>query len=237
MRKSVGNDEWPELARRLPIGQKRRTFHACSRSFNKTNFEYGRNSEGVWCKCHRCGHSDFKPLNHAPYVPPAKEQVKIPTDVVPLIEVIAKQPGLLLPALEKNELLPHLSVLSASPTYGRIYLPDNSASYCGLDYTGRQFIPWRSPHNHLMAVTVSNHDDDEFKGIWIYDSASAYLDHVRRGDRVDGNAAFVANADDATVRALVSVVLANRYEVISLQHRQSDRLRRELRVCGRVRTI
>lgn len=237
-RQTLGNDDWPELARRLPIGQKRRAFHSCSRSFSKTNFEYGRTSEGVWCHCHRCGHSDFKPTNHAPYVPPAKEQVKVPTDVVPLTEVIAKQPGLLLPCLEKYGLLPHLSVLTASPTYGRIYLPDDSASFCGLDYTGRQFIPWRSPHNHSMAVTIVPPRPDlvveQGNDIWVYGDAADYLEHVRQGG---SSAAFVADTNDTTVRALVSVVLAYRFEVISLDHPKSDALRRELRVCGKVRTL
>ncbi|MGG4739354.1 hypothetical protein ACLPAF_02515 [Proteus mirabilis] len=233
MKRSVSNDEWPELAKRLPIGQKRRTFHSCSHSFSKTNFEYGRDGDGIWCKCHRCGYSKKYPLNHAPYVEPVKEQVKVPTDVVPLTEVIAKQPRLLLPALERNGLMPHISILKASPTYGRIYLPDDTGSFCGLDFTGRQFIPWRSPHKHSLAMKVWGASDDGHC-LWVYGEAGDYLQQVRDG----GNCAFVPNVDDPTLQALVSVALAYGYNRTVIHHHPSaQRIRREMRVLGPVQII
>lgn len=232
-KRTVSNDEWPEMAASLPIGQKRRAFHACSRSFSKTNFEYGRTSEGVWCHCHRCGHADFQPLNHAPYIPPATEQVRVPTDIVPITEVIAKQPGLLLPVLEREHLLPHLSVLTASPTYGRIYLPDDTGSYCGLDYTGRQFIQWRSPHKHNLAMKVWGAYDDSHC-LWVYGEVADYLQQVRDG----GNCAFMPNVDDGTLQALVSVALAYGYNrVVICRHPSAVRIRKEMRVLGPVQII
>ncbi|WXX18590.1 hypothetical protein ROV85_40 [Pantoea phage ROV85] len=234
MMKSVSNDEWPELAKRLPVGQKRRTFHSCSRSFNKTNFEYGRAPDYIWCKCHRCGYSQKRDLTHAVYVPPAEIQVKVPTDIVPITEVIAKQPRLLLPVLERQNLMPHLSLLTASPSYGRLYLPDDTGSYCGLDYTGRQFIPWRSPHKHSLAMKVSPRGDAETNCLWIYGEVDEYLQQVRDG----GNCAFVPNVDDATLQALVSVTLAYGYNIVVISHHPSaQRIRRELRVVGRVQIV
>lgn len=228
--RSVSNDDWPELAKRLPIGQKRRTFHSCQRNFNKTALEYGRGPDYVWAKCHRCGYSQKRDLTHAVYVPPAEVQVKVPTDVVPITEVIAKQPRLLLPVLERENLMPHLSLLTASPTYGRLYLPDDTGSYCGLDYTGRQFIPWRSPHKHSLAMKVYGPYDDNHT-LSIYAEAADYLTAVRGG----GNCAFVPNVDDSTVQALVSVALAYGYQRVNIYHHPSaQRLRRELRIVGHV---
>nr|UVX49273.1 MAG: hypothetical protein [Bacteriophage sp.] len=233
MIKSVSNDEWPELAKRLPIGQKRRAFHACSRSFNKTNFEYGRDSEGVWCKCHRCGYSRHQPLNHAPFQLQEQVQVRVPDDVRPITEIITKHPRLLLPVLEREHLLPHLSVLSASEKYGRIYLPDDTASFCGLDFTGKQFIPWRSPHGHSLAMKVYGPYDDNHT-LSVYGEAADYLEAVRGG----GNCAFVPNVDTATIQALVSVGLAYSYQRVNIYHHPSaQRLRREMRIIGNVLII
>lgn len=228
--RAIHNDEWPDMAKRLPIGGKRRGFHQCQTKFNKTSFEYGRDKDGVWCKCYRCGYARHLDLEHAPYQVAEVVQAKVPDDVRPLVELIAKRPALLMPVLEREGLMPHISQLTASETYGRIYLPDDTASFCGLDFTGKQFIPWRSPHKHSLAVKVQpKRQGDEHHYMWVYSEAADYVEHIRGG----GSAAFVANVDDATIEALVSVVLAFGYTDVAIRHPSAARLRRELSVCGR----
>ncbi|WP_411020348.1 hypothetical protein, partial [Salmonella sp. ZJHZ21_0177] len=78
---------------------------------------------------------------------------------------------------EREGLMPHISQLTASETYGRIYLPDDTASFCGLDFTGKQFIPWRSPHKHSLAVKVQpKRQGDEHHYMWVYSEAADYVE-------------------------------------------------------------
>lgn len=231
MIKSVGNDEWKERAAKLPSGSKRRAFHSCQTSFNKTSFEYGRNGTEVWCKCYRCGYSRREDLSHVVYRPTEFKQVKVPTDLTPVTESIAKHAQQMLGVLQAYNLLPYLSQLQASESYGRLYLPDDTGSYCGLDFTGKQFIPWRSPHKHNMAMKVSPRGEAETHRLWIYGDADAYLQQVRDG----GHCAFVPVADDATVQALLSVALACEYNAVVISHHpNAARLRKELSILGKV---
>lgn len=229
-RRTISNDEWKELATRLPIGQKRRGFHECQTSFNKTSFEYGRDGDAVWCKCYRCGYARRHDLTHVVYRPADTAQVKVPSDLVPITEVIAKHPRRMLPALEREQLLPYLRDLKASEVYGRIYLPDDSGSYCGLDFTGNQFIPWRSPLRHSMAV--KHRDSDE---LYIVAEAAEYMDAFRN---FEVGTAVVFSVDAATIAALVTHVVAGRYTRVIIQHHPSaERLRKELRTFCEVRII
>ncbi|CBY88548.1 hypothetical protein [Pantoea phage LIMEzero] len=229
-KRAISNDEWKELATRLPIGQKRRGFHECQTSFNKTGFEYGRDSDAVWCKCYRCGYARRHDLNHVVYRPADTQQIKVPSDLVPITEVIAKHPRRMLPALEAEQLLPYLGDLMASETYGRIYMPDDSGSYCGLDFTGNQFIPWRSPLRHSMAI--KHRDSDE---LYIVAEACEYMDAFRN---FEAGTAFVFAVDASTVSALITHVVAGRYKRVIIQHHPSaQRLAKELRTFCEVKII
>lgn len=203
--RSISNDGWHEMAARLPIGQKRRGFHSCSQSFSKTNFEYGRSAEGVWCKCYRCGYSVSKPLSHARYTPPAAVQAAVPTDVIGLVGYIAKQPSAVLPVLKQEGLLPYLSRLRISPSYGRLYLPDESDSWCGLDFTGRQPVRWRSPYSHALAFHAGVPGND----LCIVREPTAYLDSFA-GPAQTG-AMCLLNDSASTIAAAVALASAMQY--------------------------
>jgi hypothetical protein len=135
----------------------------------------------------------------------------------------------MLPALEREQLLPYLSKLRASEVYGRIYLPDDSGSYCGLDFTGNQFIPWRSPLKHSMA-TKHNHSHV----LEISATAAEYMEDLACG----ASAAVVFGADAPTISALITHVVARQYTEVRINHHPSaERLRKELRTFCEVRII
>lgn len=227
--KTVGAD-WLDRAKRLPVGQKRRAYHDCKAGATKSNFEYGNEPEFLWAKCHRCGFSKRHDKTHVQYSPPVRRQVSTPTDLTPLIELVAKYPYQLRKVLEQQGLLPYLSQLKGSHEFGRLYLPDDSASYCGLDFSGDAYAFWHSPHGHNLAYTHGTHD------LFVYGTAADYMHHLSEAD--GEGVMFLPNLNSETMQASVALLLAGHYDYIWLcNHPSAKRLKKELSIAGTVRVI
>ncbi len=222
MRPATVSDDWLDYAKLLPTGQSRRANHDC-RHGGKLSLVYGNNSKGWWVRCYRCGFKDFRSKEHVVYAPPISAQVKTPTDLVPITQLITERPYLMRKALEQHGLLPHLTVLTASPAYGRIYLPDTSESYCGLDYTGTAYAWWHSPTGSTLALW------DNPGPLQIFAEAGPYLEAVRAGEC----AMFVPVVSEKSLVSAAALVLKHQFpHVIIRNHPSAARIRKELAVAG-----
>lgn len=218
-------EDFLDKAKSIPIGQERRAVHKrCSKGSAKPSLII-RNEPGCYsAKCYRCNGVGYVPKTHTAYTPAVRKQINPPTDVAPLVSLIAKHPHTLQAVLEREQLLPHLSLLTGSEQFGRVYFPDDSGSFCGLDFTGTAYAWWHSPYGHTLAYMRRDSDV-----LYIYNEAHEYLEGVRMEQC---SCLFLPAVSNDTLAAVTALVLAGQYKTILCWHPSHSRIRKELSVTG-----
>lgn len=168
---------WLHAAKSIPCGSDDKIIHkGCGDRPSLWVF----NEPDRWgCYCHRCRQRAvvFKEHPRVKVKVPPKTGY-IPDDLTPLMGHIVQQPHLFSDTVKYQGLGPYLSLLDYSKKTGRIYAPDTSKSYLGLDATGKANARFYSP----MKRNLCTHDTAKEGTLYVECVLKDYLQRVAAGD-------------------------------------------------------
>ncbi len=144
MPKTLRDQDWLDIAKRLYIGQKVRVLHAGE---HRPNLVIGHDPDKYWAYCHRCGIGAVRHKEHVllQSSKPSKESSNraFPGDAEPVLhsvhaglcEMFLQQKGLSLCMLPKATLI--------SPSERRLLVPSPCMRiWMGRDLTGKSAVKW-----------------------------------------------------------------------------------------------
>lgn len=166
-------------------------------------------SDKYWAYCHRCRGTGFKDKQ----VPRIKQKVSaktgwMPEEMTPLILAIVEQPYNFRDLLERFGLAPFVTLLKFSPDTKRVYFPDESQSYLGLDATFKANARFYSPVKRNLAYWLKAGSGP----LLITGSLAGYLASIYRG--IDAVLVMNPAAEKAALAALIPVI--DRYSRVNL---------------------
>ena len=164
-----------------------------------------------WAYCHRCRGTGFKDKQ----VPRIKQKVSaktgwMPEKLEPLILAIVEQPYNFRDLLERFGLAHYVTLLRFSPDTKRVYFPDESESYLGLDATFKANARFYSPVKRNLCYYFKSGP-----GVLVVTGRLAdYLDAVYRG--CDAILVMNVAAEKAALAALIE--RADQYSAVNLRN-------------------
>lgn len=208
---------WLSKAQGLLPGDSDKIVHAgCG---NRPSLFIKNDDDRYWCYCHRCRGDGF----HLKQNPRIKQKLSsktgwFPKEIVPIVQAVVDEPYNFRELFERFEIAPYVSLLTYSPDTKRVYFPDSSGSYLGLDATFLANARFYSPVRRNLAVSIQGAGSN----LYITNNLAAYLEAVHYGD----SAILTMNkkADAATVALVANHACTNRVVLL----RVSDLLRRDL---------
>ena len=173
-----------------------------------------------WCFCHRCRRDGVKSKE----VPRIKQRLAtatgwMPQTMQPIVQAVIEQPYNFRELFERFELAQYVSLLKFSPETKRVYFPDDSDSYLGLDATFLANARFYSPVRRNLAVRLQ----DTAGYLYVTGSLSHYLEAVSVG------ASAILTMNKEADKHAVSIVstYATAYDKVYML-KINDGLRREL---------
>ncbi|CCI88854.2 DNA primase [Yersinia phage phi80-18] len=128
-----------------------------------------------WCFCHRCRGQGYELK--------VQQRIKMkldsktgwmPEKLIPITEAIISEPYNFRELFSRYELAQYVTLLQYSTDTKRVYLPDESGSYLGLDCTMQANARFYSPFKRNLAVFHSDTGSD----LYITGSVTDYLASV-----------------------------------------------------------
>lgn len=177
-------------------------------------------ADRYWCYCHRCRRDGHKSKE----IPRIKQKLATktgwkPETLQPIVQAVVEQPYNFRELFNRFDLAPFVSLLKFSPETKRVYFPDESASFLGLDATFLANARFYSPLQRNLAVTIQNTGGSLF----ITSSLSSYLEAIHNG--ASGILTMNRAADIAT--SALAAQYAERFDNVFML-KVNDKLRREL---------
>lgn len=131
-----------------------------------------------WCWCHRCHSGGW----YDKEVPRIKQKMSIktgwmPEEMIPVIQAVVEQPYNFRDLFDRFNLAPYVTLLQFSPDTKRIYFPDESKSYLGLDATFKANARFYSPLGRNLCVSSKGNDGR----LLVTSNLVGYLESVRTG--------------------------------------------------------
>lgn len=165
---------WLHAAKAVPVGGSDKIQHkGCG---DRPSLFVRNDEDKYWCYCHRC-----RDTGHVSKTNP-RVRVKVPSktgwypkQIVPLVEELVKDPYKFRDSLSYNHLHPYTSLLTYGVDTGRIYFPDESGSYLGLDVTGKANARWYSPTGSYLLASLKGGN------LLVNKSLVDYLERVKSG--------------------------------------------------------
>lgn len=127
-----------------------------------------------WAYCHRCRGTGFKDKQ----VPRIKQKLATktgwkPEKLMPLVHAIVDEPYNFRDLLSRFNLAPYITLLKFSPDTMRVYFPDDSESYLGLDATFKANARFYSPVKRNMCKRIKNRSGN----LYLTSHLDVYLEH------------------------------------------------------------
>lgn len=177
-------------------------------------------ADKYWCYCHRCRRGGFHVKGH--------QQIKQklatktgwkPEKLIPIVQAVINEPYNFRELFQRFELAPFVSLLRFSPDTKRVYFPDESESFLGLDATFLANARFYSPVRRNLAVSLQG----GARNLYVTGSVAAYLEAVHTG----ASAILTMNREADTVAASLVATYSDQYESVILL-KINNTLRREL---------
>lgn len=167
---------WLSAAKMLPIGSTDKIIHkGCG---DRPSLFIKNDEDTWWCYCHRCRQpGQVEKSNPRVKQKLAEKTGWMPDKIIPLMEAVVSEPYNFRDIFERFNIAPFVGSLRFSPDTKRIYFPDQSDSFLGLDATGKANARFYSPHKRALAtnrVTTS-------RVVFVTGELAAYLAEVRNG--------------------------------------------------------
>ncbi|QOC54303.1 putative DNA primase [Aeromonas phage Atoyac13] len=143
---------WLPMARLLGMGEDDKIIHAgCG---DRPSLYIKHDEDGLWAYCHRCRASGNYSKTFQRIKTKAPEKTGwYPKSRMPFINAVIDNPAQFADVLKRNRLAPFISLLTYSPDTMRVYLPDSSENFLGLDVTGSATARWYSPTKTALACS------------------------------------------------------------------------------------
>ena len=152
-----------------------------------------------WAWCHRCRRPGLK-LKQVPRIKQklATKTCWMPETMQPIVQAIVEQPYNFRDLFKRFDLAAYITLLKFSPETKRVYFPDDSGSYLGLDATFLANARFYSPVQRNLAIRIQRSAGT----LLITGSLAGYLAQVASG----GDAILVMNraAEKAALAGLVN---------------------------------
>lgn len=142
------------IAQSIPIGTSTKVVHkGCPRT-KRPALYVSNEADAYWCYCHGCGETGHYQKTHQRIkVKPPKKTGWVPDDLRYFGDTCVTE----FPSLEflKIDWVAHYATyLKYSGKTKRIYLPDESKSYLGMDISGAANARWYSPKYRKLAMSI-----------------------------------------------------------------------------------
>lgn len=143
---------WLDIAKRLPVGDDIKVIHkGCGQ---RESLFIKNEADSWWCFCHRCGGTSRIDKQYQRIVQRAPAQTGwFPKATEAFMDSVVKNPRQFADAIKRFHLSRHVSRLTFSPDTMRVYLPDESKNWLGLDVTGGATVRWYSPTKTSYATS------------------------------------------------------------------------------------
>lgn len=164
------------IAQSIPIGTATKVVHkGCPRT-KRPALYVSNEADAYWCYCHGCGETGHYQKTHQRIkVKPPKKTGWVPDDLIYFGDVDVNR----LPSIRflGNDWVAHnASLLKLSYKTMRLYLPDYSESYLGMDITGAANARWYSPKYRKLAMVLN-----KVGKLYVTAFVHEYLEAVRKG--------------------------------------------------------
>ncbi|AKQ07708.1 DNA primase [Yersinia phage vB_YenP_ISAO8] len=137
-------------------------------------------ADGLWAYCHRCRRSGNYSKTYQRIKVKAPEKTGwFPKTTMPFINAVAESPAQFASVLATMRLSKYVSLLTYSPDTMRVYLPDVTKQWLGLDVTGAATARWYSPTRKAVAVW---HGTSPVMSVRVCHRLEDYLQSVRNGE-------------------------------------------------------
>lgn len=167
---------WLTTAKGLPCGQSEKIIHVgCGQ---RPSLFVKNDEDSWWCYCHRCRQKGHVAKSN----PRVKQKLATktgwyPKEIIPLVDAIVSEPYNFREVFERNRITKYVTHLSYAKDTQRIYFPDESDSFLGLDATGQANARFYAPTRRAMAVHNVRCPD----GVLITGNLPQYLEAVTLG--------------------------------------------------------
>ena len=218
MREKIPHRLWLAQAQALLPGADDKIIHkGCG---DRPSLFIKNDADRYWCFCHRCRSDGFKSKE----VPRIKQKLATktgwkPDTMQPIVQAVVEQPYNFRELFQRFELAPFVSLLKFSPETKRVYFPDESASYLGLDATFLANARFYSPVRRNLAVHIQGGS----RYLYVTSSLATYLEAVHTG----ASAILSMNKEADKMAVSLVATYAEQYERVFLL-KIGDELRRNL---------
>lgn len=213
MAKSIEPRLWLNQAKALPVGSTDKIIHkGCG---NRPSLFIKNDDDTWWCYCHRCRTpGQVNKANPRVKQKLAQKTGWMPDKIIPMMEAVVSEPYNFRDIFERFKLAPYVSDLRFSPDTKRIYFPDESDSYLGLDATGLANARFYSPHKRAMAT----YRVGAAGVVHVTGELAAYLENVRNGvgsvlvmNRAGEDAALAALSGNPDAQIVIGKYLKDQF--------------------------
>ncbi|CCI88398.2 hypothetical protein BN110_028_1 [Yersinia phage phiR8-01] len=177
--KRLEDRHWLPMAKSLGVGEDTKIIHSgCG---NRPSLYIKHDADSLWAYCHRCRASgnEGKTFQRIKVKAPEKSGW-FPKETLPLLDAVVLNPYQFSAILSMPGIAKHISLLSYSADTMRVYLPDMSSNYLGLDVTGAATARWYAPTRRACVVWQGLNTSS----LMIVSRVSDYLLNVRAGNSV-----------------------------------------------------
>lgn len=173
-----------------------------------------------WVYCHRCRGDGFH-LKHNPRI---KQKLSsktgwIPDKLIPIVQAVIDEPYNFRELFARFEIAPFVSFLQYSKDTKRVYFPDESASYLGLDATFLANARFYSPVRRNLAVHIQGGS----RYLYVTSNLATYLEAVHTG----ASAILSMNKEADKMAVSLVATYADQYERVFML-KIGDEMRRNL---------
>ena len=147
------------IAQGIPIGTSTKVVHkGCPRTKREALY-VSNEADAYWCYCHGCGDTGhYQKTMQRIKVKAPKKTGWVPDDLISLLDVdTSKLQSIRF--LEIDWVASFFTLLKYSPSTQRLYLPDYSYSYLGMDTTGAANARWYSPKYKKLAIAGTHRNN------------------------------------------------------------------------------
>lgn len=162
---------WLATAKGLPHGGSEKIIHkGCGA---RPSLFVKNDDDCYFCYCHRCRQSGNVNKSN----PRVKQKLApktgwFPKEIIPLVDAVVSEPYNFREVFERNRITKHVTHLTYAKDTMRIYFPDESDSFLGLDVTGKANARFYAPTRRAMATWNLGHPS----GVLVTGSVAQYLE-------------------------------------------------------------
>ncbi|QYW05804.1 putative DNA primase [Vibrio phage vB_VpaP_G1] len=209
--KYLENRHWLPYAQLLAAGESDKVPHVgCG---DRPSLFVINDADSYWAYCHRCRCSGRVDKQYQRIKMKAPDKTGwYPKEIIPFMKAVVDNPRQYTDMLKRTGLATYVTLLRYSADTMRVYFPDDSGNYLGLDVTGQATARWYAPTKR--AVMYVNGDST----VVVTQSILTYLEAVRAGH----SAAYASNQQGR--KALYAWIARSDYECVSVKSSEKDAL-------------